>query len=68
MFKRFLTTSTGINEREQAKDASFIDLTITIERMVKRSLTQPELSIVWGLDNEQTAAITNLLKEAQHGT
>lgn len=68
MFKRFLTaTSTATNEREQAKDMSFIDLTITIERMLKRSLTQPELSTVWGLNDIQTEVITNLLKEARNG-
>jgi hypothetical protein len=65
MFKRFLS-NTSPDAQNQAKDASFIELSLILQRGVKRSLRQSELSTVWSLDDEQTAVITNLLKEAKN--
>ncbi|AIQ19563.1 hypothetical protein H70357_24770 [Paenibacillus sp. FSL H7-0357] len=64
MFKRFLS-STSPDAQNQSKDASFIELSLILQRGVNRSLKQSELSTVWSLDNEQTAVLTNLLKEAK---
>jgi hypothetical protein len=69
MFKRFLASLAGTyaDELEQAKQDSFIDLVVLFERRLERSLGAKELRVAWSLDDEQTAVITNMLKEAQHG-
>lgn len=59
MFKRS-------DERVQAKDTSYIELSLILQRGVNRSLRKSELSTVWSLDNDQTAVLTNLLKEAKN--
>lgn len=65
MFKKFLARNTPTDERKQAKDASFIALTLILGKLLDRSLTGPELSVIFSLDDEQTEVITNLLKEAK---
>jgi hypothetical protein len=68
MFKRFLAIkNTPSDDREKSKDTSFIDLVVLLEKSLKRSLRQPELSTVWSLDDVQTEVITNLLKEVRDG-
>jgi hypothetical protein len=66
MFKRFLASLSGTltDELEQAKQASFIDLVVLLERRLKRSLGANELRVVWSMDDSQTEVITNLLEEA----
>lgn len=64
IFKRRLS---GIlsDELQEAKEASFIELSLLLEKRVKRSLRPPELVAVWSLDDKQTEVLTNLLEEAR---
>lgn len=70
LFQKFLIfkhrlTSTVTDELQQAKEAAFFELSLTLERMLKRNLRTPELLVLWDLDIAQTEVITNLLKEAK---
>lgn len=70
IFQKFLIfkqrlSNTLSDERKQANEASFFELTLTLERMLKRSLRPPELLILWDMDNDQTELLINLLQEAK---
>lgn len=64
IFKHRLTDTTS-DEQKQAKTATFIELSLILEKTVKRPLRPPELVSVWSLDDTQTEVITNLLQEAK---
>lgn len=68
LFKRFLASLSNItvDERKQAKDASFIQLAINTQKLLNRSLTAAELSVIYGLDDHQTEIINKLISEAEH--
>lgn len=70
LFQKFLIlkhrlTDMRSDEQKQAKTATFIELSLILEKTVKRPLRPPELSSVWSLDDTQTEVITNLLQEAR---
>lgn len=69
LLRNFLTrfNNTLTDEAKHAKDNSFIDLVVLLERNVKRSLGAQELIVVYSLDDRQTETLTKLMKEANRG-
>lgn len=69
LLRNFLTrfSNTLVDEAKHAKDNSFIDLVVLLERNLKRSLGAQELIVIYSLDNNQTATMTKLMKEANRG-
>lgn len=55
------------DERKQAKDAFFIELTLDCERLAKRPMTGAELRMLYSLDDEQTEALHKMISEANKG-
>jgi hypothetical protein len=66
MFKKFLASisKTLSDERKQAKDAFFIELTVDMERLIKRPPKGPELRMLYSLDDEQTEVLHKMISEA----
>jgi hypothetical protein len=69
LFQRYLTSLKGAlaDERKQAKDAFFIELTLDCERLAKRPMSGTELRMLYSLDNEQTEVLHRLISEANKG-
>jgi hypothetical protein len=66
MFKKFLASisNTMSDERKQAKDAFFIELTLDCEKLLKRTLTASELCVIYDLTDHQTEVLHKMISEA----
>lgn len=69
LFQRFLTRLKGtlVDERQQAKEAFFIELTLDTTKLMKRDLRASELRMLYSLDDDQTEVLHNLISEAMKG-
>lgn len=70
LFQKFLILKhrlSGIlsDERKEAKDTFFIQLTLECEMLAKRPMTGAELQMLYSLDDDQTEVLHKMISEAR---
>lgn len=69
LLKKFFANLKGTlsDERKEAKDTFFIQLTLECEMLAKRPMTGAELQMLYSLDNDQTEVLHKMISEANKG-